>query len=162
MTTLRLALTALLAIALPLAASAAEPGYKIFSKAGSYGDVRDDLKDAIINRGLVVDFVGEIGNMLSRTSHAVGSVTEGGEKSPYRHAQYFQFCAAQLTHDAVSANPHAIVNCPYVMFVYEMGYKPGTIHVSFRLPADAPSKRSREVNQRLVQLLTDIAKEATK
>ena len=71
-------------IATALASSAgiaAELGYKVVSKAAKYEDIRDNLKDAIINRGFVIDYVGQFNQMLERTAEATGSVTEAGRNS---------------------------------------------------------------------------------
>lgn len=143
-------------------AAASEPGYKVVVKPGTYEDVRDNVKDAIIGRGFVIDYVGQFNDMLERTAEATGSVTEAGRKSPYRKAEYMQFCPSKLTHEAVSASPFAIANCPIAIFVYELGYEPGKINVGYRLPLDSPSKRVREVNAKLEAMLAGIVAEATK
>jgi hypothetical protein len=163
MQNVRLALTVSLALAsMAVAATAAGLGYKVYTTAGKYEDVRDNLKDAIINRGFVIDYVGHFNSMLERTAEATGSVTEAGKKSPYRNAEYVQFCPSKLTHEAVSASPLAIANCPIALFVYETGYEPGKISVGFRLPVASPSKRVNEVNVKLEALLHAIATEAVK
>ncbi len=137
-------------------------GYKTVTKQAAFADVRDDLKDAIINRGFVVDYVGHFNTMLLRTSKAAGSVTADGIKSPYKNAQYLQFCAAKLTHEAISADPRNIANCPYVVFVYEMGYAPGKITVGYRLPAVGPTRTSKRIAKKIEALLDGIVAEAAK
>lgn len=137
----------------------AEEGFKELTRTGSYAEVRDDLKNAIINRGFVVDYVGHFNAMLERTSEAVGSVTETGAKSPYKNAEFMQFCAAKLTHEAISANPQNIVNCPYVVYVYELTAKPGLIHVGYRTPVSGASKISRKAVAAIDGLLGEIVKE---
>lgn len=153
-------LAAALAALAPAVSAEDLGGVTELTKQGKYEEVRDDLKNAIVNRGYVVDYVGQFNAMLERTSEVVGSVTESGAKSPYKNAEYMQFCAAKLTHDAISANPQNIVNCPYVVFVYELGTKPDVIHVGYRKPVAGPSKRSREAVDKIEALLADIAKEA--
>lgn len=149
--------------AVPMAAQAQDGlGYRVHTKAGKFEDVRDDLKDAIVKRGFVIDYTGHFNAMLERTAEATGSVTALGAKSPYKHAEYMQFCPSKLTHEAVSATPFAIANCPIALFVYETGYEPGKITVGYRLPVATPSKVMRAVNDKLTALLDEIAKEATK
>ena len=160
---LTLLATALLSLLMAAPASAADDlGYRVHTKAGKYEDVRDDLKDAIINKGLVIDYVGHFNAMLERTAADTGSVTALGAKSPYKNAEYMQFCPAKLTHEAVSATPFAIANCPIAVFVYEVATDPGKINVGYRLPVATPSKVMRQVNVKLTQLLDDIAREATR
>ena len=151
-------LVLVLACALPAAADDGAPKERL--KTGDFEGVVLDVKNAIINRGYVIDYVGHFNKMLERTSEAVGSVTEAGAKSPYKNAQYLQFCAAKLTHEAISANPQSIVNCPYVVYVYELNAKPGVIHVGYRPPISGPSKRSRAAISGIAALLEEIAKEA--
>jgi len=159
----RLTLLALLAVLLSSAAQAnPKHGYKTLTTQGVFEDVRDDLKDAIINRGFVVDFVGYFNKMLLRTSKVANSVTADGVKSPYKNAQYMQFCAAKLTHEAISADPRNIANCPYVVFVYELGYAPGKITVGYRLPALGPTRTSKRVAKKIEALLDGIIAEAVK
>ena len=163
MSKIRLLMAALLGVMLAAqAAVAADLGYKDYAKTGSFEDVSENLKDAIINRGFVIDYVGHFNKMLERTAADTGTITAGGSKSPYRNAQYMQFCPAKLTHEAVNASPFAIANCPIALFVYETNYEPGKIHVGYRLPVVSPSKRVNEVNAKLAALLHEIAAEATK
>ncbi|MGE3918125.1 MAG: hypothetical protein AB7F78_20710 [Hyphomicrobiaceae bacterium] len=163
MSILRLAFVLIASLAVTQVAMAAdELGYRVHTKAGKFEDVRDDLKDAIVNRGFVIDYVGHFNAMLERTAEATGSVTPLGAKSPYKQAEYMQFCPSKLTHEAVSATPFAIANCPIAIFVYETGAEPGKIQVGYRLPAATPSKVLRKVNDKLTALLDGIAKEVTK
>lgn len=144
------------------AATAADIGYKNYVKAGAYDDIAENLKDAIIKRGYVIDYVGQFNAMLERTAADTGTITAGGNKSPYKNAQYVQFCPSKLTHEAVNASPFAIANCPVALFVYETNYEAGKVHVGYRLPVESPSKRVNEVNSRLTALLHEIATEVTK
>ncbi len=163
MSILRLAVLALASLLLVAPAEAADEfGYRVHAKAGKFEDVRDDVKDAIVNKGFVIDYVGHFNAMLERTAEATGSVTALGAKSPYKNAEYVQFCPSKLTHEAVSATPFAIANCPIAIFVYEVAAEPGKIQVGYRLPVATPSKVMRQVNAKLVALLDEIAKEATR
>ncbi len=156
-----LVVAAMVAVAAPVA-QADDLGFSEVTKQGKYEEVRDDLKNAIVNRGYVVDYTGQFNKMLERTSEAVGSVTGTGAKSPYKDAEFMQFCAAKLTHDAIGASPQNIVNCPYVVYVYELGDKPGEVHIGYRKPVAGPSERSREATGKIEALLGDIIKEAAK
>jgi uncharacterized protein (DUF302 family) len=142
------------------ASRADDLGFSEVTKRGKYEETREDLKNAIVNRGYVVDYTGQFNKMLERTSEAVGSVTAAGAKSPYKDAEFMQFCAAKLTHEAISASPQNIANCPYVLYVYELGSEPGVIHVGYRKPVAGPSKGSREAVSKIEALLGEIIKEA--
>ena len=73
-----------------------------------------------------------------------------------------QFCPTKLVHEAVSANPFALANCQIALFIYELNYEPGKIHVGYRLPIGSPSSRANEINQKILSLLHEIATESTK
>jgi hypothetical protein len=157
--------TAALLVALGLAlsgAAAATVGYKAMKTKAKFEDVELDLKDAIVNRGLVIDYEGHLGKMLSRTSEAVGGAAGAGAKSPYRKAKYFQFCSAKLTHEVVSANPLNISICPYVVFVFELESEPGIIHVGYRRPFAGPSAATKKAVDKVEALLLAIVTEAAK
>ncbi len=140
----------------------AQPAGKMhYSAKGSFEDVLFDLKDAVVNRGLVIDYTGHVDKMLERTAKAAGSITSAGSKSPYLNAKYIQFCSAKLTHQAVSANPFNLAICPYVVFIFETRAEPGKIVVGYRRPMPGPSKRSKEALAKIDKLLDDIAREAT-
>ena len=157
-----LVVCALLALSISAASGSAQPaGKKHFSTKGNFEDVFADLKDAVINRGLVIDYTGHIDTMLERTSQAAGSVTETGSKSPFVHAKYIHFCSAKLTHQAVSANPYNLAICPYVIFIFEARAEPGKVIVGYRRPIPGPSKYSKTALAKIEKLLDGIAKEAT-
>lgn len=137
-------------------------GYKSYVKDGKFEDVLEDLRDAILKRGFVIDYTGHFNQMLERTAETAGSVTGQGVKSPYTNAQYLQFCPSKLTHEAVSANPFGIANCPISLFVFELRHEAGKVHVGYRLPLDSPSRLVKEVNGKLTKLLDEIATDATK
>lgn len=129
-----------------------------YRKAGSsFDDVKLDITDAITNRGLVVDFNGNVGGMLARTGKDVGSTRE-----VYKNAEYFSFCSAKLSRDMMEADAANAAFCPYLMFVYEVASTPGEIVIGYRkLPVtgnDASVKAFAAINT----LLDGIAKKAAK
>lgn len=153
-------ITALLALSATTTQADGVRGFQAYETKGAFSDVLSDLKDAIINRGLVIDYTGQLNKMLKRTSKTVGSVTESGSATPYLEAQFMQFCSAKLSHEVISANPQNIAVCPYVVFIYELKTAPGKVHVGYRRPITGPSKRSRKALAKIDALLNDIVKES--
>lgn len=139
----------------PLGASADELFTR--SKAGSFEDVKFDLTNAIIERGLVVDHTGFIGQMLERTGADVGST-----KPLYRQAEYLVFCSAKLSRQMMEADPANIGFCPYVIFIYERVDNPGEIVVGFREPPQRGSTESQKALAAITTLLKDIVADAVK
>jgi hypothetical protein len=136
---------------------AQEGALKLYSKKSSYDDVRFDLQNAIIGRGLTVDFNGQLSKMLERTGADVGST-----KPIYKQAEYFTFCSAKLSRAMMEADPSNVGFCPYVVFIYETATAPGTIHVGYRRLQPHGSAASRAALAEIERLLDGIVKEAAK
>ena len=146
----------LAALCIAAGSTAAQPVVS-YAKAGArIDDVRDDLKQAIESRGLVIDYQAQIGRMLERTGKDVGSATP-----LYVDAQTFQFCSAALSRKAMQADPANVTMCPYVLVVYATVQQPDRVIVAYRRPirhggSPASSAALREVDA----LLDKIAREA--
>ena len=82
----------------------------------SFGDVTFGLENAILDAGLVIDHVSHPGAMLERTREAVGS-----DVVLFDEADVYSFCSAQLSREAMEADPMNIGFCPYGIFVAETG-----------------------------------------
>lgn len=121
----------------------------------AFEDVRQDLGDAVVNRGYKIDYEAYIGDMLSRTASDVG-----GKKKIYKHAELVQFCSAVLSRRAMEADPANIAFCPYVLFVYEREDEPGKVHVGFRHLDERGGDASRAALAAVNALLDEIAQEA--
>ena len=120
-----------------------------------YDDVRFDLENAIINRGLVIDHVSHIGEMLARTGADVGS-----DKVVFEHADAMMFCSARLSRAAMEASAGNIAFCPYVVFAFETPDAPGQVTVGFRKLEETGSDASRKALADVNGLLSEIVKEA--
>lgn len=149
-------LTLLAALAVAASGVAAQP-VVAYTKAGTtFDDVRDNVKLAIENRGLVVDYQAQIGKMLERTGADVGSA-----RKLYTEAQSLQFCSAQLSRKTMEAHAGNVVLCPYTIVVYATAAKPNEVVVAYRRPMSAGGgPASRQAIQEVEALLDAIAKEA--
>jgi uncharacterized protein (DUF302 family) len=128
-----------------------------YTKKGTFDDVRFELSNAIVAKGLVVDFNGKVGEMLARTGADVGST-----KPVYKKAEYFTFCSAKLSRAMMEAEPANVALCPYVMFIYETAAKPGEITVGYRkLPASASAAGKAAISE-INALLDGLARAAIK
>ncbi len=138
-------------------AAAQEPGgpLTLRSKKAAFDDVKFELTNAIVNRGLVVDFNGHIARMLERTGADVGST-----KPIYRQAEYVTFCSARLSRQTMEADTANIAFCPYVIFIYETAAEPGATHVGFRRLPQYGSELSKTTLGAINALLDGIVAEA--
>ncbi|UWQ83688.1 DUF302 domain-containing protein [Leisingera caerulea] len=109
------------ALALTAQTAAAQEAV-LHTTALPYDDVIFGLESAITNRGLVVDHVSHVGDMLERTRADVGS-----DVVLFQSAQVFSFCSAQLSREVMEADPMNISFCPYNIFVAQL---PGAQEVS--------------------------------
>jgi hypothetical protein len=129
-----------------------------YSKAAPCEDVKFELSDAIIRRGLVVDHTGQIGTMLERTGPDVGST-----KPLYARAEFFTFCSAKFSRAMMEADLGNIAFCPYVVFIYEAANKPGETVVGYRKPMLASGgEASKKALADIDALLDGIVKDAVK
>lgn len=112
---------------------------------GSFEDATFALENAIIGRGLVIDYVSHTGEMLARTAADVGST-----KELFAAADVFLFCSAQLSREVMEADPMNIAHCPYGIFVADQG---GKVIIGYR-------KYPQGEMQKVEALLGQITQEA--
>jgi uncharacterized protein (DUF302 family) len=96
---------------------------------GRFEDVRDALVFAIEGKGLVINYTGHIGAMLERTGKDIGA-----GKKVYEQAESLEFCSAKVSRQMMEADPANIVNCPFVISVYTVPGKSGTVFLAYRQP----------------------------
>lgn len=114
---------------------------------GSFDDAAFAVENAIVGRGLVIDYVSHTGEMLNRTGADVGST-----KELFKEADVFLFCSAQVSRSVMEADPMNIAHCPYGIFVADQG---GEVMIGYRTYPDGEM-------QEVQALLDDIVKEALK
>lgn len=151
-----LIVVALLASPLNLARAEIRTGYKILEIKQDFETTLFELKNAIVNRGLVIDYTGYVSKMLERTSGATG----GG--SPYKDARYMNFCSAKLSQAAMRADPDNLSVCPYVVFAYELKSRPGITRVGYRRPVASEDPAATKALANIEVLLNGIIMDATK
>lgn len=113
---------------------------------GSFEDASFAVENAIIDRGLVIDFTSHVGDMLNRTGADVGS-----NVAIFDNAQIFLFCSAAVSRRVMEADPMNIMHCPYGIFVADRG---GEVMIGHRDYPDGPM-------QEVEALLDAIILEAT-
>lgn len=129
---------------------------EIVEVKAAFEDVKQNVADAIIKRGYVIDYNAKIGDMLVRTGKDIGST-----KKIYNGAETVQFCSALLTRKMMEADPENIAYCPYVIFYYERADRLGTIYVGYRELDDDGSDASETSKKAINKMLDEIIKEAS-
>lgn len=133
-----------------------KPGLKIFTADTEFEDAAFELENAIVDRGLKIDYRGHIGKMMERTADDFG-----GDKANYKDAQFLTFCSVALTRAMIKADPQNVGFCPYVVFLYELKTEPGKTYIGYRRPVAAGSAGSIEAVKAIDKLLFDIIRQAT-
>ncbi len=113
---------------------------------GSFDDATFAVESAIVGRGLVIDLVSHVGDMLNRTAADVGS-----EKQIFDQADIFLFCSAVVSRQVMEKDPLNIQHCPYGIFVTQID---GEVMIGHR---DYPDGSMDIVEN----LLSEIVEEAT-
>ena len=113
---------------------------------GSFEDASFAVENAIIGRGLVIDYTSHVGDMLNRTGADVGS-----DVRIFDNAQIFLFCSAAVSRRVMEADPMNLMHCPYGIFVAD---RDGEVRIGHRDYPDGPM-------QEVEALLDAIILEAT-
>lgn len=136
------------ALAIASAGSATAQDSVTYITDQSFEDVIFGLENAILDRGLVIDSVSHVGDMLERTREDVGSDT-----TLYLNADVYSFCSAKVSRDVMEADPMNILYCPYDIFVMVQPDTPNQTTIGFRSFPDGAM-------QQVQSLLDSIARSA--
>ncbi len=139
---------------LVLPVSAAQNGrdeyMRLFSIKGNFADVREDLEMAITDRGMIINNIAHIGNMLARTRKAVGG------KQIFAKAESLEFCSAVFSRHMMEADPRNIVFCPYIISIYTLPGEKNRIYLAYRRPLPMGSLASKKSLLAVEKMLHDI------
>lgn len=141
--------TLLLATGLAVAALPALAGDVVtYVTEDSFDDVTFSVESAITDKGLVIDNVSHVGEMLERTKADVGS-----DVTVFANADVYNFCSAKVSRAVMEVDPINIQFCPYGIFVMVTPDKPDQTTVGYRAMPEGPMKQ-------VETLLEEIVKEA--
>jgi uncharacterized protein (DUF302 family) len=144
----------LLAGALLWQTAVASEGYAVYTSESGFSDVMEGLKMAIQERGMYINNVMNMGEMLERTGKDLGMDTP-----LFGQAESVEFCSAVLSREMIGENPARIVNCPFIISVYTLPDDADTTYVAHReIPSD--QIESSETMAEVAQMLQSIAEAA--
>jgi uncharacterized protein (DUF302 family) len=129
----------------------------VVTKTGSFDDVRDAVEMAITDRGMVVNNVSHVGEMLERTGKDLGAT-----KQIFIKAEVLEFCSAVVSRKMMEPEPDNIVFCPYSISIYVVPETPGVVRVAYRKPRIVGSPESQKALKAVDELLSGIVKDALK
>ena len=113
----------------------------------SFAEVAFAVENAILSKGLVIDSVSHVGDMLERTKADVGAT-----QTIFTKADVFLFCSATVSRRVMEDDPMNIQFCPYGISVFESPETPGTVTVGYRA---YPEGAMQEVQDLLHSIVTD-------
>lgn len=87
-------------------------------------DVLFAIENEIIGRGLKIDNVSHVGDMLARTGADLGA-----KDRVFFRAEVYQFCSATLSREVMEINPANIAYCPYTIYAYTTPDEMDVTHV---------------------------------
>jgi uncharacterized protein (DUF302 family) len=131
--------------------AAAGPGYAVYPSQAGFDDVLDALKLAIEERGMYINNVMHLSEMLERTGKDLGQ-----EPPIYQRAESVEFCSAVLSREMTNEDPARLVNCPFIIGLYTLRGASGTTYVVHReIPQDQVA--GSPVMARVATMLKEIA-----
>lgn len=110
---------------------------------GEFSDATFSVESAIIDRGLVIDYVSHTGDMLNRTAGDVGS-----DIKLFDGADVFLFCSAVLSRKVMELDPMNIAHCPYGIFVIDQD---GAVSIGYRNFPEGPMQEVQSLLDEIVQ-----------
>lgn len=110
---------------------------------GAFDDATFSVESAILNAGLVIDYVSHTGKMLARTGAELGS-----EVTIFDAADVFLFCSAVVSRRVMEVDPMNIVHCPYSIFVAD---QQGGVVIGYHNYPDGIMKEVQALLEGIVQ-----------
>jgi uncharacterized protein (DUF302 family) len=121
----RFLLLAALAV-LPVTAFAGG-AYVVYESESDFDTVMDGAKAAIQERGMYINNIMHMGEMLERTGKDLGM-----DEKIYEHAESIEFCSAVISRKMTKEDPARIVNCPFILSVYTLPGQKGKTFIAYR------------------------------
>jgi len=132
----------------------ADDRYAVYQSDSGFEDVMDGLKLAIQERGMYINNVMHMDEMLERTGEDLGM-----DETIYTDAQSVEFCSAVLSRRMAAEDPVRIVNCPFIIAVYTLPQEPDTTYVAHRVIPAAETEQS-EIMREVADMLQAVAEGA--
>jgi len=121
---------------------------------GDFHEVANNIRGAIIGKGINIAHELPASEMLNRTGSAYGY-----KANTYSNARIFEFCSARLSQKLSRQNPDNIILCPFTISIYTLAGESDTVHVAYRKPVGRPG--SEEIVKEVVELIISIIEDAS-
>ncbi len=121
---------------------------------GRFHDILQNIRTAIVGKGIHIAHVLPASSMLHRTAPAFGY-----PEDIYADAEILEFCSARISQKLSRIDPDNIVLCPFTIAVYTLVKEPGMVRVSYRIPVGKPG--TDEAEKDVVDLISGILEDAS-
>ena len=128
--------------------------YAVYVSESGFEDAMEGLKMAIQERGMYINNVMNMGEMLERTGKDLGM-----ETPLYDQAESIEFCSAVLSREMSSENPVQVVNCPFIIALYTLPGEPDRTYLVHRRIA-AEEIASSPAMAKVAAMLSGVAEAA--
>lgn len=121
---------------------------------GNYLEVVQNIRSAILGKGIHIAHELHAGDMLQRTGTAYGY-----KNNVYSNAEIIEFCSAELSQKLARIDPDNIVLCPFTIGIYSLNKEnKNTVHISYQIPNGKPGTEA--VVKEIKQLISEIVEDA--
>lgn len=125
---------------------------KVYTSEEPYADVIENIKMAIIERGMLVSGTLHVSDMLNRTASDLGF------SEVFAQAESVEFCSALMSHKMAQAAPENVAICPFTIAVYVTNAQPEQVYVAYRPPHLAGD--AQEALDAIIELLEGIIEDS--
>ncbi|MCU7932130.1 MAG: hypothetical protein KZQ90_15110 [Candidatus Thiodiazotropha sp. (ex Codakia rugifera)] len=124
---------------------------KVYTSEESFEDVVENIKMAIVERGLLVSGTLHVSEMLNRTAPDLGF------SQLFSKAESVEFCSALMSHKMAEAAVENIAICPFTIAVYVKQAQPEQVYVAYRSPhlAGAGHQATKDIVNLLEGIIED-------
>jgi uncharacterized protein (DUF302 family) len=128
--------------------------YAVYESESDFDTVMDGAKMAIQERGMYINNVMHMDEMLERTGKDLGM-----DEKIFERAHSIEFCSAVLSRRMASEDPTRIVNCPFILAIYVLPGEPDKTYVVHRTVSEQEIQSS-EVMAEIAEMLKGVAEGA--
>jgi uncharacterized protein (DUF302 family) len=145
---------ALLALVLLPAGALSDGAYVVYESESDFDTVMDGAKASIQERGMYINNIMHMGEMLERTGKDLGL-----DGKIYERAESIEFCSAVLSRKMTQEEPVRIVNCPFIVSIYTLPGQEGKTFIAHRAIPEAEIEAS-EVMGEVAEMLKGVGEGA--
>jgi len=121
---------------------------------GVFHDISENIRMAIIGKGINISHVLPASQMLNRTGTVFGY-----KSNVYINAETYEFCSARISQKLSRLDPDNIVLCPFTISVYVIKEEPDIVRISYRIPTGRVG--TEDLIKEIVALISGIIDDAT-